>query len=223
MAFLFDITGIDFTFKPGQNCDFTLIDPPYTDAEGNKRTFSIVSSPNQKNFIQITTRMRDTAFKNSLKEIPLGTKVKVVGPAGSFTLQQDTTKPAVFLSGGIGVTPIMSIVHYAAEQKLPHKIYLFYSNHTQASTTFFQELEMYATQNPNFKFIPTLTETEDPNWHYEHGRITKEMICKYLPDFASAIYYLSGPPGMVGAMRQLLEEAKVSEDSIKTEEFTGYE
>ncbi len=222
MEFWFDTTGTNFTFRAGQNGDWFLINPPYTDNEGTKRTFSFTNSPNDKGIVSFATRMRDSAFKNSLKEIPIGTKLKLDGPYGDFTLHQDTTKPAVFVIGGIGITPVRSIIAYATEQKLPHKIYLFYSNKTPASTAFLADLQGFAEANPNFTFVPTITDAEDPNWPGKHGRITAEMIKESLPDMLTAIYYLSGPEVMVKAMRELLVQAQVSEDNIKTEEFTGY-
>lgn len=96
-----------FDFKPGQSSDLTLIDPPETDAEGNVRTFSIASAPFEDQ-LMFATRMRDTAFKRSLKRVPLGTPVKMESPMGSFTLHKNSAKPAVFLAGGIGVTPFFS-------------------------------------------------------------------------------------------------------------------
>lgn len=222
MAFFFDTSGSDFTFTAGQNCDFTLIDPPMTDAEGNTRTFSIASSPNDKNYFIIATRMRNTAFKNSLKSVPLGTKVKVIGPMGDYTLHKNASRPAVFLIGGIGITPVRSMIKWATEQKLPHKLNLFYSNRSRAATAFLDDFEKWAKQNPNFKFIPTVTDESEPSWKYERGRINEEMIKKYVKDIKNAVFYLSGPPEMVKAMRQLCVAAGADEDSIRTEEFSGY-
>ncbi len=223
MEFVLDTTRTEFTFRAGQHADFSLINPPHEDAEGSTRTFSLITSPNEKGIIAFATRMRDTAFKNSLKEIPLGTKIKVTGPFGSFTLHEDVSKPAVFLSGGIGITPIRSILAYAAEERLPHKLFLFYSNRNPASTAFLSDLKQFAEVNPNLTLVPTITdEVDDPQWQYEHGIITADMIKKYGVDLTQAIYYLSGPPPMVAAMRKLLQEAQVSGDAIKTEEFAGY-
>ncbi len=86
MAFWFDSSGSDFTFKAGQNADFILINPSEPDPEGNARTFSFCSSPNEKGSIMVATRMRPTAFKNYLRAAPLGTHVKVTPAMGSFTL-----------------------------------------------------------------------------------------------------------------------------------------
>jgi ferredoxin-NADP reductase len=111
MAFYFEKPS-RFDFKPGQSADLTLADPPETDPEGNTRTFSIASPPFE-NQLMFTTRMRDTAFKRSLKKIALGTQVKIDPPMGSFTLHKNSAKAAVFLAGGIGITPFLSIVRQA--------------------------------------------------------------------------------------------------------------
>jgi hypothetical protein len=93
MVFYFEKPS-EFTFKAGQFADVTLIDPPETDAEGNTRTFSIASPPFENELV-FTTRMRDTAFKRSLKKVPLATEVKIGSAAGSFTLHKNRAKPAV--------------------------------------------------------------------------------------------------------------------------------
>ena len=222
MAFWFDTSGSEYRFRAGQNTDFTLIDPPETDAGGNVHTFSFASSPHETGAFMVATRMRKSAFKNSLKVIPLGTKVKVADPMGSFTLHKDTSKAAVFLAGGIGITPSRSILEWATHEKLPHRLYLFYSNQSGRGVPFLSDFETWARKNPNFKFIPTLTGPRDPSWRYETGRVNKDMVAKHLPDVQKAIYYLAGPPGMVAAMRQLTEDLGVSEDNLKTEDFAGY-
>ena len=126
MAFCFEKPS-RFDFKPGQSADLTLADPPETDPEGNTRTFSI-ASPAFENHLMFTTRLRDKAFKRSPKKIALGTQVKIDPPMGSFTLHKNSTKAAVFLAGGIGITPFLSIVRQADHDRLPHKLHLFYSN-----------------------------------------------------------------------------------------------
>lgn len=221
MAFWFDTTGTDFTFEAGQNADYLLIDPPQTDAEGNMRTFSFASSPTHKDAYMITTRMRDTAFKNVLKTMPLGTKVKVVAPLGNMTLHKDSSKPAVFLAGGIGITPFRSMIEWATVTKQPHPITLFYANRNRAAIAFFDDLKTWAKKNAQFTFVPTIDATE-PGWTDEVGHIDAAMIKKHVPDFLKPIYYLAGPPAMVTAMRTMLIDGGVSKDNIKLESFTGY-
>src|SRR5437016_12767988 len=126
MAFRFEKPP-GFDFKPGQSADLTLLNPPETDSEGNIRTFSIASAPFEDQ-LRFATRMRDTAFKRSLKKVPLGTVVKMDSAMGSFTLHKNSAKPAVFLAGGIGITPFSSIVRRADHDRAPHRVYLLYSN-----------------------------------------------------------------------------------------------
>jgi ferredoxin-NADP reductase len=116
-----------FAFTAGQAADLTLLDPPETDSEGNTRTFSIVSPPFEDQ-LTFATRMRDTAFKRSLKVAPIGVEINIAPPTGSFTLHKNANKPAVLLAGGIGITPSLSVVRQAEHDRLPHKLYLFYSN-----------------------------------------------------------------------------------------------
>lgn len=107
-----------FEFRPGQSSDLTLVNPPEADSEGNVRTFSIASAPFEDG-LTFATRMRETAFKRSLKAMPIGTTVRVEPATGSFTLHKTSSKPAVLLAGGIGITPFFSIVKQADHERLP--------------------------------------------------------------------------------------------------------
>ena len=156
MAFHFEKPP-GFEFKPGQSADLTLLNPLETDAEGNVRTFSIASAPFEDQ-LMFATRMRDTAFKRSLKKVPLGTVVKMDSAMGSFTLHKNSAKPAVFLAGGIGITPFSSIVRQADHDRAPHKLYLFYSNRRPEDAPFMEGLQNLEKTNSNFRFIATMTE-----------------------------------------------------------------
>jgi ferredoxin-NADP reductase len=212
-----------FNFTPGQAGDFTLNDPPETDAEGNKRSFSLAGATYEPDLI-IATRMRDTAFKRSLKIIPLGTELTFDAPWGELVLHDDATIPAVFLTGGIGITPVRSIVLQATHAKAARKLILFYSNHRPEDAAFLDELTQAQTENPNFTLIATMTKMEKSaqHWQGETGPIDKAMLLKHLGDLAKPIYYISGPPAMVGAMQKVLAEAGVKPSNIRAEEFSGY-
>ncbi|MDW5266783.1 MULTISPECIES: FAD-dependent oxidoreductase [Acidobacteriaceae] len=220
MAFHFEKPD-GFTFEPGQCGDFTLPNPPQNDAEGNKRSFSIAAAP-YENELFIATRMRDTAFKRSLKLIDLGTELDLEAPWGELTLHDDARIPAVFLTGGIGITPVRSIVLQAAHDKLAHPLFAFYSNRTPNDAAFLDELAAAQEANPNFTLIATMTEVNNAQWSGETGYITEAMLKKHLPDLSRPIYYLTGPPEMVAAMQKLLKNAGVKEANIRAEEFSGY-
>jgi ferredoxin-NADP reductase len=123
MAFHFDKPR-GFQFRPGQCADLTLVNPPETDGEGNTRTFSIVSPPDENELV-FATRMRTTAVKRVLRAMPLGTEVGFEGPMGSFTLHKNVAKPGVFLTGGIGITPFLSILRQVARDELSYVSVLF--------------------------------------------------------------------------------------------------
>lgn len=222
MAFHFEKPA-GFTFTPGQAGDFTLTHPPQTDAEGDKRSFSLASAPYEPDLV-ITTRMRDTAFKRSLKLIPLGTELTLDAPWGELTLHDDAGIPAVFLTGGIGITPIRSIVLQATHDKLPRKLLLFYSNHQPQDAAFLDELTQAQKENPNFTLVATMTKMKDSSqpWHGETGVIDKAMLTRSIDDLNAPIYYISGPPEMVNAMQKTLSQAGIKAGNIRAEEFSGY-
>lgn len=222
MAFHFEKPK-DFIYKAGQFADYTLINPSETDAEGNTRGFTIACAPYQDD-IMFTTRMRDTAFKREIKKMPIGTEVTFDAPYGSFTLHNNTSIPAVFLTGGIGITPVRSILLQATHDVAPHQIFVFYSNKTPKDAAFLNELGSLTELNKNIMFVPSMTDMEnsDQEWTGEKGFFTKEMLQKYLVDLQTPIYYLSGPKVMVSAVRKTLNEAGVDDDNIRTEEFSGY-
>ncbi len=210
-------------FKAGQYMDITLIDPPETDAEGNIRSLSIASAPEEGHLL-FATRMRDTAFKRFLRSASMETEVRMEGPMGSFTLHNNPSKPAVFLAGGIGITPFSSIIRHADKASLPHRLFLFYSNRRPEDAAFMDTLRELEKQNRNYKFIPSMSEMNKSAqpWNGEPGFINQEMLSRHLSALQGPIYYIAGPPAMVAAMRQMLNGAGVDEDDIRTEEFAGY-
>ena len=222
MAFYFEKPS-GFDFRPGQSADLTLANPPETDSEGNTRTFSLASPPFE-NQLMFTTRMRDTAFKRSLKRIPLGTEVKIDPPMGSFTLHKNSAKPAVFLAGGIGITPFLSIVRQADHDRLPHKLHLFYSNRQPGDAPFLDVLRMQEKSNPNFQLVCTMTKIRESKkeWKGVTGRIDQEMLSRHLSNLQGPIYYIAGPPAMVAGLRKMLVSANIDEDDMRTEDFPGY-
>ena len=212
-----------WTFNAGQFVDITLPNPPETDSEGNKRGFSVASAPYEET-LMITTRMRDTAFKRVLKSEALETEAKIEGPFGDLTLHDDAARPAVLLTGGIGVTTFRSIVFQAAHQKLPHRIVLFYSNRRPEDAAFLAELQALQQTNPNYTLVATMTDMKDSKlpWAGETRQIDEELLAKYTDATKNAIYYITGPPGMVKGLQAMLLGSGVSRDDVRVEEYTGY-
>jgi glycine betaine catabolism B len=201
----------------------------FNDPEGPLRHFTIASSPTE-NFIMISTRIRDTPYKKRLSSLEeKRTKVKVRGPMGKFILHEDHSKPAVFLSGGIGVTPFRSMIKYVTDKQLPIKIVMFDSNRDGNNILYKNEFDEYLKINKNLKIIYAITgEGGQPplgHWEGEIGRIDKPMITKYVSedDLNKSIFYICGPPAMLNAIQNILnEKLRIPKDRVKIEEFTGY-
>jgi len=222
MSFRFE-RPIDWSYRAGQSLDMTLLDPPETDGEGNTRAFTVSSAP-RENAITITTRLRDTAFKRVLQQVPLGTEVKIEGPFGDFRLHR-AARPAVLLAGGIGITPFRSIlVETIGGGSLPYRVVLFHTNRAPEEAAFADELRTLAQTDPNLTFVPTMTAmaASTQPWDGERGRIDAAMLERHLNGVANPIYYMAGPPGMVQTAHATLVASGVDEDDIRTEEFTGY-
>jgi len=222
-AFVFEFSDAPFAFKAGQTCDVTLPAPKYQDAKGSTRTFSITSSPADLPRIMFATRLTGSAFKRSLVEAEAGTEVDIEGPFGSFTLHQNAKRPAVFLAGGIGVTPFRSIIKDVVERKLPHRLTLVHSNRNAASAAFLGDFEMWAAANPRFQFVPTLTEPAPGEaWPHATGLIDARFLSSRLADAAETIFYIAGPIAFVKAMQEILPAVGADPDNIRAEEFAGY-
>lgn len=222
MAFHFSKPS-GFRHEAGQSLLMTLINPPETDREGNARTFTIASAPHEAE-LMIATRMRDTAFKRVLKTAPAGTKVRIDGPNGDMVLHDDTVRPAVFLAGGIGITPFLAMARHAANERLPHRLCLFYSNRRPEDTAFLAELQQLEQQNKNFRLVATMTEMSKSarKWDGETSFVNADLVNRFVRDLTAPIYYVAGPPAMADAMQDMLRSDGIADDSIRSEEFYGY-
>lgn len=221
-TWLFEFTKpSEFKYRAGQCADFTIENPKYEDDRGNTRSFTIYSAPHEE-YLSVIMRIRGSAFKRSLMEISSTDEVSLSGPYGSFTLHQQSTRPAVFLAGGVGVTPVLSIIRDSFYKKEIRKFLLFYSNRNLEDVVAFDELMNYAKLNMGFKFVPTLTAKPDNAWQYQVGRIDKAMLESNLDLKENAVYYISGSLSFVSANRELLLSLGISDDDIKTDEFPGY-
>ena len=212
MAFRFSRSPA-FAFRAGQSISVALIDPP---AEPNsaRRTFSLASAPFEQELL-VATRMREgSAFKRALKALQPGAPLRINGPLGDMTLHEDAARPAVFIAGGIGITPFRSMLLQAEHDRLPQPLFLAYSNRHRGQAAFIGELEALAQRNPRFRLFARMTDSE--------GFMTKEALEEFIGKAANPVFYLAGPPAMVEAMNAILGRMGVGADDVKSEEFYGY-
>ena len=202
-----------FAFKAGQAANFVLLEPP---AEPNsaRRTFSLASAPHESE-LMVATRMREGShYKRALKALPAGAKVRLVGPLGNMTLHEDSARAAVFIAGGIGITPFRSMLRQADHDRLEHRLYLAYSNRRREHAAFLDELQALERRNPRFRLLAPMTDAE--------GFLDADKLKRFAGEAASPVYYLAGPPAMVEAMKAILARNGVADDDVRSEEFFGY-
>jgi ferredoxin-NADP reductase len=173
----------------------------------------------------VAVRLRTTAFKRTLKSLPVGTELLLQGPFGWTTLPRNTTRPAVLLAGGIGITQFRSLVRSETELLSARKIFLFYSVRVPEEAAFLEELQVMEQYNRRYKFICAVTQPKKSRmaWRGETGGISIQMLSKWFPDLSIPIYYIVGPPAMVTGVRGTLTGAGVAEGDIRAAQFYGYE
>jgi ferredoxin-NADP reductase len=212
-----------FTFKPGQSIDLTLLEPSATDAKGNRRALSLVSAPFEPELV-VATRLRDSAFKRVLAGLQPGATVQVDGPFGSFGLHADRTRAAVFIAGGIGITPFMSMIRQSLHAAPPRSLALLYSNRQPRDAAYLEELQALE-QDPRgrLQLIPTMSErVASSEWAGRQGLVDAGLVAAVLAEHPRPVFYVVGPPAMAAAMRQLLAGLGIGDDDIRSEDFGGY-
>ena len=207
-------------YRPGSYFWVELPDRGYQDEKGLRRHISLVTSPTEAGVVGLATRLRDSAFKRTLAELELGDEVEVEEPKGSFLLPEDTTVDYVFIAGGIGITVFRSMLRYIADEELPYRVTLVYSNRDRESTAFLDELTELERTIPGLRLV--LTMTDDEGWEGERRRVDPTMLRDHLDDLAGFDYLVAGPPAMTEAVVESLEGAGVPEDRILAGKFSGY-
>jgi ferredoxin-NADP reductase len=217
---VFDLLGREVDFVPGQYFWVELPNRGYDDERGLRRHISVVTSPTDRGVLGLATRVRDTAFKRTLSELEVGDEVDVEEPKGDFQLPSDTSKEYVFVAGGIGITVFRSMLRYIAEENLPYRITLVYSNRDLESTAFLDELQELERQIDGLRMV--LTMTDDRSWEGDTRRIDAEFLRELLGDLGGFTYLVAGPPDMVNSVADSLEEAGVPQEQVLRSRFAGY-
>jgi len=180
------------------------------------RSMSLASAP-AEDFIMIVMRLGQSPYKQTLWDMKLGETVEIRGPLGAL-VPHDTTKPSVYIAGGIGIAPFRGMIMDAQAKKWPHDITLLYANRYRADAAFLDELQ--ALENKHFKVVPILT--REKNWSGELTHCDEAMIKRYISNIHTPFYCIVGLPNMVTEVSMLLNDMGINFERIKTEFFTGY-
>ena len=213
-----DLAGRAFPFKPGQYCLVQLPGLP----EGDDRPLSMAGAPSRHETLVFATRESQSAYKKAFFRLKAGDRVTVTGPTGRFVY--DGALPStVFLSGGIGITPIKSMIEYAVDRQLNNRMVLLFGNRLPADIPFRRELDDLGRAAPNLKVVHVVSDPGPSGWTGEIGRIDEALIKRKVGDPQGAHYYICGPPGMVAGLRETLARIAIPKEQVHIENFEGYE
>jgi len=205
-------------FMPGQFAK-VIFEPGQADNRESNKYISFSSSP-LKSYIEITKKISDSKFSKGLTNLKINDEVIIEAPFGRCVFK-DEYKEIAFLIGGIGITPVISIIEYIVEKKLDTNIVLFYSNRLE-NFAFKKELDAWHSRFDNLKVIYTVTDCQPRDFKCISGRMTKELLAASIDSWQERMFFIFGPPNMVKAMDNLCKEARCNEDMVKMESFIGY-
>lgn len=221
-TYLFSFTKPeDFRFTPGQYMEWTL--PHHgVDARGNRRYFSIASSPTEQEIrVLIKYYTPPSSYKKTLVSLAPNQTIIASQLAGDFVLPKKTDVPLVFIAGGVGIAPFVSMTEQIIEKKQQSNIILLFANRTVEDIVFadlFAKAAAYGV-----KTVYTLTaDTVPDNWQGERGHITAELITRTVTDYRTRTFYLSGPQLMVQRFEEMLKSMNVAPKNIVVDFFPGY-
>jgi ferredoxin-NADP reductase len=220
--FVFSVRN-KFHFNPGQYLEWTLPNVAL-DARGNRRYFTIASSPTEEN-IKLGVRFYDnpSKFKSKLISLEKGAKVSAGQLGGDFVLPADPSKKLVFIAGGIGITPFRSMLKYLLDKNEKRSIVMFCINKTEKEIPYIDILSE-AQEKLGIKVVHVLSEEKSlpKNLTGESGHITADVIKKYASDYQERIFYISGSNAVVNAGKRLVTSLGVKFSSIVTDYFPGF-
>jgi ferredoxin-NADP reductase len=204
-----------YTFIPGQHMTLSLVT---RDGEQTK-PFTHDEAPSDP-YLEITTRLSGSAFKDALAALKPGEVVRIAGPRGRMTLPAGVDKVA-FLVGGVGVTPARSIIRDAVVRKTGLTVALFYGNQDQDGIPFGEEFDAYAADHPEIAVVHVLAAPK-PGWSGERGFITADVVRRHLESLDGWHWVVTGPPAMIDAMKRVLAELGIPDERVSLESFAGY-
>ncbi len=211
------------SYQPGQFMEWTL-GVPKADERGNRRYFTVASSPTEPTLrLGVKFYAPPSRFKEEMLKLKPGDKIIASQLAGDFTLPRDPGKKLVFIAGGIGITPFRSMLKYLADTKQKRDIVLLYSSKMAEELVYTDVFNQAATEAGVSTYYTVTDKTKVPsNWEGHVGPIDQQMISQAAPDFATRMFYISGPRAMILAFEALLSSMGVPGTHIKTDYFPGF-
>ncbi len=204
-----------YTYEPGQYLSLTL-----ETREGVQiKNFSHCDSPRDPE-TQILTRMTGSAFKDALAALRPGDTVETGGPFGKLVLPDGVAR-AAFLVGGVGITPMRSIVRDSAQRSTGLTALVFDGNLDETCIPLREEFDTLEKEHASIRFVHVL-ERPSPAWSGERGFISAETVRRHCDPLDGWHWFVSGPPAMVDAMARVVDALSVDASHVSFESFAGY-
>jgi ferredoxin-NADP reductase len=210
--------GTEFTYLPGQ---FVSVRFTNGGTVHGPRSFSISSSPTERNSIELTIK-KTGEFTTALWELTEGHELQLTGPFGLFYLDPDKARDRdiCFIAGGTGIAPLLSMLRWAQDKGLPNRFILLYSVRTAEDVIYALELAERSAASENLTAVITLTRQEHAKgWKGEYGRINADKIHRYIPNLKQTDFFICGPPEMVNAVVKTLFDLGVERGHVKIERW----
>ncbi len=206
------VDGHKIRFIPGQYCLVALLSKGF---EGEKKPFTFSSSP-EKDYIELTVK-KIGDFTSEMHKLSIGAKLEIEGPLGRAYNFNETERSIVFLAGGSGITPFMSIIRYVVDKNYATRLLLLFANQTEEDIIYRKEYDRIKREHSNIKVVYIVS--NDQRWQGEKGFISKEIVEKYINLSTPHFWYVCGPPPFNRAMQSLLAGLKIDEKYIKLESW----
>jgi propane monooxygenase reductase subunit len=209
-------------FSAGQYMDIEI-----PGADGEHRSFSMANTPGEPDQLEFMIKLYDGGHFSGLlaqsangNGIKVGDRLTCKGPYGVFTLRDSSPRRLVFIAGGAGMAPIISLLRSMAEKGSTRPATFYYGARTEDDLFALEELERLTGVLPDMRFVPALSEAnEATGWTGEAGLIT-DVVDRMEEDLSEVDAYLCGPPPMVDAAIALLERRGCAESHIYFDKFT---
>lgn len=208
---------LPFTYRPGQFLTLTA-----TPGEKQvKRSYTIASSPTQRDYVELTVKREEKGLVSRYlhDQVSEGDSIEIAAPSGKFTFTGEEGSSIVLIAGGVGVTPMMSVLRYLTDRGWPGEIHLVYSCRSSKDLIFREEIEYRRKRYPNLHVTLALSREENPEGSAIKGRITGELLTQQVPDLKSRRVHICGPQVMMDAVKETLVGLGLSKDQVKTEAF----
>jgi len=189
-----------------------------------KRSYTIASSPTHRDYCEITVKQEEhgTMSRYLDMEVHTGELLQVTGPSGKFTFTEAHAKSAVFIGGGVGLTPMMSAIRYLTDRSWKGEIYFFFSCKDEGSIIFREELLYLQKRYSNLHVFFVLSQQQGgASVDFIPGHITKEIINERVPDIVSRMVHICGPKPMMDAVTLMLDELNVPKENVMQEVFAS--